>query len=203
MEASAERADEGPKKVRAFVALEPPADVRAVVAEWAAGIAAERPLRPVRAGSLHLTLAFLGWLEPDEVERARRVVAALPAAPVGFRIEAEPAAIPPRRPRLVAFDVAGAAIGDLQARVAAELVEAGVYEPERRPFRAHLTVARLRKGADGGAAFAELPTLPAAATRQSGFVRVALYRSELRSQGARYSNLADVELPPPAADEVI
>ena len=55
----------------------------------------------------------------------------------------------PRRPHVltVAVEDADGALAALQARVVEALAEAaGRDEPERRPFRPHVTVARVRRG---------------------------------------------------------
>ncbi len=78
-------------------------------------------------------------------------------------------------------------------------MEEGLLEPEGRPFWPHLSVARVRGRVDLG----RLPPLPPAGTERMFAVRVALYRSELRTQGSHYRSLAAIDLPPQAADEVI
>ena len=60
----------------------------------------------------------------------------------------------PRRPHVLTVEVADAtgALLALQERVVAALVEAVGYEPDRRRFRPHVTVARVRRGARAAAA---------------------------------------------------
>ena len=55
--------------------------------------------------------------------------------------------LPPRRARVltVAVDDPSGGLAALQAEVAGALAAAGTFEPEARPFRPHVTVARLRK----------------------------------------------------------
>ena len=47
----------------------------------------------------------------------------------------------------VAVDDPSGGLAAVQAEVAGALAAAGTFEPEARPFRPHVTVARLRKGA--------------------------------------------------------
>lgn len=202
-----------PGRIRAFVALDLPTSVVEAVAGWQREALGDREgLRPIRPEALHLTLAFLGERDHGEIERAQRVLIAHgrdPAA-VPVRLEREAIGVPARRPRVVAFPAASAAVVALQRALSADLVDAGLLEPEKRPFWPHLSVARVRgdpKGPKGrrrhGPLLEGLPSLPAQAGHTFGAVRVALYRSELRSQGAHYSVLADFDLPRTAADEVI
>jgi 2'-5' RNA ligase len=101
------------------------------------------------------------------------------------------AALPARHPRVLALDLAdeGAALDAVQRTIGQALATAGLYEADRRPFRPHVTVARLRRGAVWrGRALAAPPIEPFVAER------VVLFRSHLSQQGARYAPLAAVRL---------
>jgi 2'-5' RNA ligase len=80
-------------------------------------------------------------------------------------------------------------LASLQAAVSAGLVAAGVYEPERRPFRAHATVARLRSGRRAPRAVSAAPE-PLAFRGEA----VTLFRSRPGPGGARYDALVRVPL---------
>ena len=198
-----------PARIRAFVALIPPDRVRDGLAAWQGEALAGRPfLRGVGRDALHMTLAFLGHRPAAEIEAARGVLAQIEPRPVTLRLEPQPVGVPPRRPRVIAFGASSPDAAALQRELAGRLTGAGAHEPEDRPFWPHVSVLRVRggalKGAAGRSLVQQLPPLPDAATEPFGAVRVALYRSQLRSQGACYSALADVDLPPDeAADEVI
>ena len=204
--------DERAERIRAFVALDLPVPVRDAIGRWQRVALADRDeLRPIRPEALHLTLAFLGHLEAAAGERASAVVEGLraDAGPVALRLDPEPIGLPGRRPRVVAFAVEGPAAVALQAQVSSRLVDAGVLEPPSRRFRPHLSVARVRgspgRAGRGRGLVEGLPPLPERAGHTFGAVRVALYRSQLGSQGASYTTLTAFELPPleGAADEVI
>jgi 2'-5' RNA ligase len=136
--------------------------VREQLAGWAAVLAAaERSLRPVRLESLHVTLCFLDNRPLSEVDMIGAACSAGVAGVAGVASAAGapgPAlplatagalGLPPRRPRLIAvrIDDRGGGLTRLQAAVSQALVEAGVFQPERRPFLPHVTVARARRGA--------------------------------------------------------
>ena len=171
--------------LRLFVALDLPDPVRAELASYRDAVADTEVWRPVDAAAFHITLAFLGH-RPDE--DAGAVAALLPAggAAPGLRL-AGALLLPPRRARVltVAVEDAGGALAPLQAAVSDRLAAAGLFVPEKRPFRPHVTLARLRSGARAPRAVAlEPPALAFAGTA------VTLYRSHLGRGGATYEPLA-------------
>ena len=119
----------------------------AALDRWAAEAAGEG-LRRVPAASLHVTLAFLGE-RPDAEADALGAAVAGAASPVGGLRVGAPAWLPPRRPGVLAVDLVDGdgACARLQAAVATALADLGAFRPERRPFRPHVTVARVRRGA--------------------------------------------------------
>jgi 2'-5' RNA ligase len=139
-----------------------------------------------------VTLAFLGERPDEEVEaigEATRAAAAS-AGTVPALSLAGPAWLPPRRPGVLAVDLADdGACGRLQGAVAEALVGLGVYTPEKRVFRPHVTVARVRKGARVDK---EVPPIPDAGTFAA--TALTLYRSRLSPKGARYDALARTPL---------
>jgi RNA 2',3'-cyclic 3'-phosphodiesterase len=132
-------------RARLFVALELPEAVRAGIAAWGRKALADPALRPVAPQSLHITLAFLGWTAEKEIPRLAEIVAAsggpAPAIELG-----DPVPRPERgRPRLFALPAASPGTIALQARLQERLVAARLYEPEKRPFWPHVTIARIRR----------------------------------------------------------
>jgi 2'-5' RNA ligase len=185
-------------RARLFVALELPEGLRSRIEAWGRVALADPALRPLAAESLHVTLAFLGYRPEEEVGSFAEIVEGLEGPPTRIVLgEAVPR--PDRgRPRLFALPIDSPDAVSLQATLEERLVEKGLYEPEGRPFWPHLTVARVRPEARGSRrpqAVSERPgPLPRALLRPSSCVRVALYRSELKSQGAQYTPLAQIKL---------
>jgi 2'-5' RNA ligase len=186
-------------RARLFVALDLPDSVRAGIVEWGRRALADAALRPVAPESLHVTLAFLGWLPEKEIPRLEEIVAAsrgpAPSVELG-----EPVPRPERgRPRLFALPAFSPGMVALQAGVQERLVAARLYEPEKRPFWPHVTVARVRReerGSKRPALVSKLPgALPKDLLQPFCGIRLTLYRSELQPRGARYTPLAQVELP--------
>lgn len=186
-------------RVRLFVALDLPDRVRKEIAVWGQTALADPALRSVAVESLHVTLAFLGWRAEKEVPRLGEVVSSCRVAAPMLTL-GEPVPRPERgRPRLFALPVDSPATVALQARLQEELVAERLYEPEKRPFWPHVTVARVRREERSSKRPARvsslLRALPKELLRPFGGVRLTLYRSQLQPQGAQYTPLAQVELP--------
>jgi 2'-5' RNA ligase len=162
------------------------------LAEFCREAAAPDVWRPVAADNLHLTLAFLGRRPVEDVAGVGRVLdeCAGPAP----RLALGPALLlPPRRARVLCASVADVdgTLEKLQACVSAGLERAGVYTPEKRPFRAHATVARLRPRARAPRALDAAPS----ALEFFGDA-LTLFESRLHPSGARYEPLVRIALAP-------
>jgi RNA 2',3'-cyclic 3'-phosphodiesterase len=180
-------------KVRLFAAVELPADVRTAIE------VATAPLRPTIAGfrwvpaeNLHLTLVFLGWVHPDDVEPVRAVLgtAVAPAGPFTARLGAA-GRFPDRgkaRVLWVGFASGGDALTDLACR-AREAVADRV--PDARPFRPHITIARAKQPVRLTAA--SLGAVPSIG-RDVVIEAVTLFRSHLGSPHPRYEPIARLGL---------
>jgi 2'-5' RNA ligase len=188
-------------RARLFVALDLPDAVREGLVAWGERELRDPALRPVRPEALHVTLAFLGWSSEKEVGRAAEIVQALREPAPVLRFGADPVTVPRgrRAASLYALEAESPDSVSLQGRLERELVAARLYEPEKRPFWPHVTVARVRreKGEKKRLRTVQTPPGPFPAALQEPFraVRVTLYRSILRSAGAEYDPLAQVELP--------
>ncbi len=187
-------ADRSSRRVRLFVALTLPAATRGAIAEWAHDLFdADPALRLVPAEALHVTLAFLGSRDPDAVDGIAGAVSDAVAGHPAPRLTPRGlTALPPGRPRVLALDLlddAEARAGAIQGALEQALATAGIREPESRPFRAHVTVARVRKNARPRAVSAATPPIEPFVAPE-----VVLYRSELRPDGARYSPLGSTRL---------
>jgi 2'-5' RNA ligase len=101
----------------------------------------------VPEANLHVTLVFLGERDPGDVAAIADVLAGCTGAAPELEW-AGTVALPPRRPRVLAVRLreGGDELARLQACVAGGLAARGLYAPEHRPFLAHVTVARARRG---------------------------------------------------------
>ncbi len=193
-------ARERPKSPRArlFLALDLSEAVRDGIAAWGEVELKDPALRPVPRESLHITLAFLGYVAEREIERLREVVAEIEAPAPLVRLGNSVAKPTPKRTRLFALPADSPGTVVLQEALEERLVAERLYRSEKRPFWPHVTVARVKsegRGSKRPRPVGRQPgRLPTALLSPVHGVRVTLYRSELQPRGAHYTPLAQVEL---------
>lgn len=154
-------------------------------------------VRLLPAHSLHMTLAFLGYSYEKDV--AKIVDSAFTGLePEEVRLSfMELVPVPRRRPRLYALgaeDMTGS-LAELQREISERLERGGFYKPEKRPFWPHLTVARIKeRRGQGSWRLPGLPPLPEDLRAPFSAVRLALYSSKLKAEGAQYECLNGLDL---------
>jgi 2'-5' RNA ligase len=184
------------KKMRTFVAIDPPRAVKeglALVQERLRAVEAD--VAWTRPENLHLTLKFLGEVERARLEailagcqRAVRGREAFDLLPSGLGFFPNP-----RHPRVIQTGVSGGtvALEEVERATTAELTRAG-FDRETRSFHPHLTLGRLRSDRNAAelVARAREIRLPEESFRVT---RIVIFKSELLPAGARYTRLATIE----------
>jgi 2'-5' RNA ligase len=180
--------------VRAFFAWEPPEAAKQALAALVRELRG-RPdgdaVRWVQPEGYHVTLRFLGNVPTAEVPALAKSVEGALAGSLRFSVtlgatHAFPSA---RQPRVVVIQLEPAApLAALAERVEAGVVAAGL-PAEKRRFRAHLTLGRVRGR--------RLPALagPVADAGALEVGEVVLFQSDLGADGSRYTPLAQLPLP--------
>ena len=139
-----------------------------------------------------MTLVFLGAKPEDAVAalwECASEAAASCRSPVLTPTGVTP--VPARRPRLFALDLAdeGGGAAGLHRAVAGALADAGLHEPEARPFWPHVTLARVRRGARPGGWSPAEPWV-----RRFTSSALTLYESVPGRAGVRYRVVERLEL---------
>jgi len=177
--------------LRLFVAAEPPEAVRDELARWArSAVGRSAASRRIGAGSMHLTLCFLGEQQAAVVGELAALLRSMVepfAAVEDLRIGA-PAWLPPQRPRVLAVEVGDpdGALRALHDVLARELAASFAWAPPHVRFRPHITVARMRPGSERAR---ELPATPPLAFTP---IALTLFRSDLDPGGAIYTPVASI-----------
>ncbi len=185
---------------RLFIAVELPPEARRALASLSRTLDCGRAVRWTKPENIHLTLQFLGNTPAGRVEA---IAAALrttipPLSPFRLALAGVGAFPNVRRPRVVWVGVEGERerLAELHRAVIAATQTVG-FQPEDRPFKPHLTIARVQKWA-GRNDYARIE----AALRDSDIGRVAalpvgevhLIRSQLKPDGPVYTSLAVIPL---------
>jgi 2'-5' RNA ligase len=188
-----------PQRVRTFVAVEAPPEVRSQATELIHRLkSVDARVKWVEPQNLHWTLKFLGNVEmveiPDVCSAVEEAMRSLPA----FDLEARGAGAFPnlRNPRTIWLGVGEGAeeMVDLHQAVERSLAKLGFREEGRR-FRPHITVGRVREG--GGPVHELTELLEANADfegRISTVFNVTVFSSQLGREGPQYEALAHIDL---------
>jgi 2'-5' RNA ligase len=189
-------------KIRAFIAVELPGEVKEALARLQARLKSggSIPVKWVDPGSMHLTLKFLGNIDPGMTGPITKAIGEAATGVASFRVKVGGLGVFPdaRRVRVVWVGLTGEVdkLSRLQQSVEAALKPLG-FTPENRPFTPHLTLARVREGA-APAERQALGQLVAATGFDEGFEMVVksvdLMRSQLTRQGPIYTRIASVDL---------
>ncbi len=186
--------------MRLFLMIEVPDTWRAAAGAAQRALAGRVPpgtLRPVAEAHLHLTLRYLGEVEEGAVPALGRELSAVAPVDVTLALGGAGSFGGPRRTRVawLAVDSEGGRLDALAGRVESAVVAAGAT-PRSERFHAHLTLARVVRGAEpetrravSEAAFA-LPRAEAPPFRAREFALVRSHLAGSGGHGPRYESIA-------------
>ena len=184
--------------IRAFIAIELPASVVSLLDKVQQDIKSLR-LRAkwVRPENIHLTLKFLGNIDPVDIDKIGRALsdAAADFAPATLAVGGIGFFPGLKRPRVIWVGLGGQTqlLIELQRKLEDNLAAIG-FPKEKRPFKGHLTLGRIKEAVNSNVIrqvmreFADL--------RGDEFVasRIILFKSDLQPSGPIYSQLQQVTL---------
>lgn len=178
--------------VRTFVAVDLPEEMRARIAETAQALrGSEARLSFVAPAQIHVTLAFLGEVEPDRLPTVATALEAVRPDPFDLAVGSI-AGNSRSSPRTIWCPCTDdGSLAALAGAVGAALEPLGFLR-ERRPFRGHATVARVK--AFHPSLLDRLAALPRDGFGTFRVDRFRLKKSTLTPQGPLYEDLAEVVL---------
>jgi RNA 2',3'-cyclic 3'-phosphodiesterase len=174
---------EGDERQRLFVAVPLPVALEDVVRRAQDALPPSPSIRLLRPEQWHVTLAFIGEVDAAKAESARMVVEELPSHMGGEATMEQFLMLPSAaRARVVTLGLTDerGVFQTLFEAVMGGLEAGGVMQREKRPFRPHLTIARLRTPG------AVRPRYESERVRFA-IESVCLFKSELRREGAVYT----------------
>lgn len=180
--------------IRAFIAIELPADIGRALAALQKRLGGHGlNLRWVRPQNIHLTLKFLGDIEADRIPAISAAMQGVADASPAFQLAVQGLGVFPgiRRARVLWTGLGGATeeLLALHRRLEDALADLGM-ERENRPFKGHLTLARIKKPVDPGKLLDALQAEGSFAGLPLAVNELVLFRSRLRPTGAEYTVLA-------------
>ncbi len=176
--------------MRTFLALDLPGAMLDAAADTAAELKPSLPTAKwVHRDAMHVTLRFLGKTSAPQVDALRELVRQLGERPPPRSTLGRVGAFPePRRARVLFLELVQTTPADGLVALAAQAELAAValgFDAEHRPFKPHLTLARLRAPRD------VRPWLAARVVAAEGpAAAVTLYESKTLPDGPAYTPIA-------------
>jgi 2'-5' RNA ligase len=181
--------------IRSFIAIEVPHAVKSRIEELVRDLRGTgADVKWVRPEGIHLTLKFLGSIQPEDSERIAQAITPVGDgwAPFEVRVQGMGCFPNPRNPRVVwlGVDRGKDSLLSLQQNVEKKMAELS-FPPEGRPFFPHLTLGRVQslRGKGNLSQAAESYKTVEVGIFQAR--EVILFRSELKPSGAVYTKLKE------------
>lgn len=180
-----------PSIVRVFFAIELPASIKTQLGSFIHLLKKKSKSHAVRwtnPDNLHITLQFLAEVSsvhlPQLVENVQHKIAGQVKKPL--LMFGEPRLFPnPFRPRVIVLDVSPQAELGTLAGLIGEGIKLAQYDIDTRPFRAHLTLGRIKQ--PHGLNLRFLSEFTAPDIEAILIEEVVLFRSEPQPEGSRYT----------------
>lgn len=187
------------KNIRAFLAIEPPEEILQTVLRLQEKLKREVSgrLSWTRHGGQHLTLKFFGDVSPDDVESISRAVQNRLVSGWILNLKVEKLGVfpDPRKPRVLWCGTSGdiEKLAALQKQLEADFALIG-FPKEDRPFRAHLTLARIKDPREVSGVGEALNKHTTFSAGEFSVRELILFQSQLTPHGAVYTRLATFQL---------
>ena len=187
--------------IRAFIAIELAPNLRAelVRLQVAIKLTTHCPAKWVALENLHLTLCFLGEIAPLQVETVKNIMSKVGESFAPLQLETSLLGTFPdsMQPQTIWVGLGGnlVSLSELHRCLEIDLRVIG-YLPEGRPFRPHLTIARVRQDAIPVARreLKEALSRLKAPLVQEAVSGISLMQSTLSPSGAIYNRLCHARL---------
>jgi len=184
--------------IRTFIAIELPENVIAGLDRLQRRLKDSRlSIRWVRPETVHLTLKFLGDIDPETTGPVGEAMTVAVRGHGPLSLAAKGCGVFPglKNPRIVWAGIAGELprLKDLQQALDENLALLG-FAREKRPFRAHLTLGRCKSRSDPAILNSALEEAADFQTEPFSADRITLFQSELKPSGPVYTPLLSAAL---------
>ena len=179
--------------MRVFIAFKMPEEVIASLEDLQRALKQQGlKLRWVHPHNIHLTLKFLGDISAEEIPAVKRVIQDVSLSQKAFSLEAKGLGVFPtvKKARVLWSGIHGdlKRLGDFQSNLDRALADMGI-KPEKRRYRGHLTLGRIKEHVDGSALALAISRFGSFASPSFKAERLILFKSDLKPSGAIYQEL--------------
>jgi 2'-5' RNA ligase len=183
--------------LRTFIALELPTAVHHLLEKLQRELKSVRlRARWVRSENIHLTLKFLGNINPGDINQIGVVISEAAEKSAPLRLSVQGIGFFPgiKRPRVVWVGLGG----QVQQLIELQLTLANKLEPfgfpkDKRPFKGHLTLGRIKEAVSPKTIRRIIQEYADFGTQEFTAGQIILYKSDLRPSGAVYTPLQRVD----------
>ncbi len=184
--------------IRSFIAVKIPDSVIAAISEVQDGMRSRRlKAKWVRPENIHLTLKFLGDIPSTDVDRVGGVMVRSLEGRGALTLSAKGLGVFPgvKRARIVWAGLTGdvGSLIEYQKAMDAALADIG-FPREKRPFKGHLTLARIKGRVNPSALVAAVEAFGGFQTPPFIVKEIILYQSQLKPTGPIYTALRRISL---------
>ena len=154
-------------------------------------------VKPVEPENIHITLKFLGNIKEADTKKVDKTIFESVKGYKPISLKAKGIGVFPsiKKPRVIWTGISDQLnlMTELQKRLDEKLEEIG-FPKEKRPFRGHLTLGRVKAKIDPIRLSDALKEFATFESESFSVDRVILYKSELEPKGAVYTKMANVLL---------
>jgi len=183
---------------RAFIAIELPEEIIAFIRKIQEGVKSYGfKARWVRPENIHLTLKFLDNINSEDIKKVGDALISAAGENASMSLGAKGIGVFPgvKRPRVIWTGIAGQTkeLADLQKTLDGKLETVG-FSKEKRPFKGHLTIARIKGKVDARQLIDAMKEFGRFESKTFMADEVVLFKSELKPSGAVYTKLMSAAL---------
>lgn len=143
-----------------------------------------RGIKWQKPGQMHLTLCFLGDTSRDLLPRLKAKLNSVEAKPFSIQVDHMDVFPDRQSPRILWAGIQKSKpLMDLQRTIERKCTNIG-FKAERRPFKPHITLGRVKKASRNKVISILESEKPESLFLQTRVTQFNLYRSELKSEGA-------------------
>lgn len=187
--------------MRAFVAIELSDEIKGCLSQAQSHLKySGADVKWVEKENIHLTLKFLGDITEDKAKKVGTMLEGIASSAKPFELTLKDIGAFPKTdsPRVIwaGLDKGAKESTDIAKRTDEELLKIG-FEPEARPFAAHITIGRVRSPKNKEALKEKILSVPKSWLSDSSSQRIssiALFQSTLTPDGPVYTKIYEAIL---------